>query len=280
MAKIGHGVAVALGSSRGFDRWSLTNVVRGAANGTVSAHAWCRLGDITADQFAELADLVDDFRAEVRVTNRQNLVLRDLTEDQLPALYERLARLDMARPGAELSRDIVSCPGADTCNLAVTQSRGLAKAIGDALEAEGLAEVGGVRLNISGCMNSCGQHHTADLGFFGVERRAHGRPVPGYQLLLGGHLGREQVHFGHKALRLPAKAVPKAAVRVLSRFTEQRHGGEAFGSWLERVGGASAVAAWLDDLAGIPSPEEGPEFYVDYDEAVPFKADVGTSECA
>ena len=115
----------------------------------------------------------------------------------------------MAQPGAELARDVVACPGADTCNLAVTQSRGLAKAIGEALEEEGLAEVGGVRINISGCTNSCGQHHVADIGFFGAERRAHGRSAPGYQMLLGGYVGQEQIHFGEKALRLPAKNAPE-----------------------------------------------------------------------
>ena len=99
----------------------------------------------------------------------------------------------MAEPGAELARDVVACPGADTCNLAVTQSRGLADAIGEALETAGLAEVDGVRTNISGCTNSCGQHHIADIGFFGAERRAHGRSAPGYQLLLGGYVGDEQI---------------------------------------------------------------------------------------
>ena len=102
----------------------------------------------------------------------------------------------MAEPGAELSRDIVSCPGADTCNLAVTQSRGLADAISARLAEEGLAEVGGIRTNISGCTNSCGQHHIADIGFSGAERRAHGKPAPGYTMLLGGYVGETQIHFG------------------------------------------------------------------------------------
>ncbi len=141
----------------------------------------------------------------------------------------------MAQPGAELARDVVACPGADTCNLAVTQSRGLADAIGGALEEAGLADIGGVRVNISGCTNSCGQHHISDIGFFGAERRAHGRSAPGYQMLLGGHVGQIQVEFGQKALRLPAKAVPEATVRVVRRFAAERQAGEAFPDWLTRV---------------------------------------------
>ncbi len=206
-------------------------------------------------------------------------MLRGLTEDRLPDLHRRLDELGMAQPGAELSRDIVSCPGADTCNLAVTQSRGLAKAIGEALEVEGLAEVGGVRLNISGCMNSCGQHHVADIGFFGVERRGHGLSLPGYQMLLGGHLGQEKVQFGDKALRLPAKAVPEATVRVLRRFTAERAAGEPFRAWLERVGGARAVAAELGDLDHVPTPDDDPSYFIDFDEAEPFKKEIGASEC-
>ncbi|MGH9284215.1 MAG: nitrite/sulfite reductase, partial [Acidimicrobiales bacterium] len=186
---MGWGTSVTFRHRDPYGRWSDANVVRGAAKGTVSAYAFARLGDITSAQFRALADIQRDLGVELRVTNRQNVVFRGLTEDQVPVLYERLAPLGMAEPGAELARDVVSCPGADTCNLAVTQSRGLADDIGRSLEEAGLAEVGGVRINISGCTNACGQHHVADIGFFGVERRAHGRPAPGYQLLLGGHLG-------------------------------------------------------------------------------------------
>ncbi len=274
------GTPVTLGALSDYDRWVEANVVRGAANGTVSAYAWCELGDVTSSQFRAVASIIRGFDVDVRVTNRQNLVLRDLSEEQLPALYERLVAADMARPGAELSRDVVACPGADTCNLAVTQSRGLASAIGAALDEAGLAEVGGLRVNISGCTNSCGQHHTSDIGFFGAERRAHGQSAPGYQMLLGGYVGQERIHFGKKALRLPAKNAAEATVRVVSRFAGERAAGERFIDWLERSGGASGVAAGLKDLDEFPTPDEGPEFYVDYDETGPYVAEIGESECA
>lgn len=280
VSKIGQGVSVAIGGSTAYGRWVDANVVRGVANGTVSAYAWCELGDVTAQQFHGLAAVVRELGVDIRVSNRQNFVLRGLTEDQLPTLFERLEALGMAEAGAELTRDVVSCPGADTCSLAVTQSRGLAKAIGEALEAEGLAEIGGVRVNISGCMNSCGQHHIADIGFFGAERRAHGETAPGYQMLLGGYVGQEQVHFGDKALRLPAKTAAEATVRVLRRYVEERSARESFRSWMERVGGAGEIAAGLADLGTFPTPADDPSFYVDYDETAPFVVDVGMSECA
>ena len=277
---MGHGVPVAITRRDPFERWDDANVVRGAAKGTVSAIAYARLGDVTSAQFRALAAIQREMGLEVRLTNRQNVAFRGLTEEQLPALYRRLDAIGMAEPGAELVRDVVTCPGADTCNLAVTQSRGLGAAIGDKLEEEGLAEVGGLRINISGCTNSCGQHHTSDIGFFGAERRAHGRSAPGYQMLLGGYVGDERIHFGDKALRLPAKNAPDAAVRVVRRFSDERTAGESFRDWMDRAGGAKAIAAGLKELDVFPAPEDGPEYYVDYDETGPYEAEVGAGECA
>ena len=280
ISDVGQGVAVALTPRDPYQRWVATSVIRGSANGSVSAVAYAALGDVTSSQFRALASIQRELGSDVRLSNRQNVVFRGLTDAQLPVLYARLEAIGMARPGAELARDVVACPGSDTCNIAVTQSRGLAAAIGEELEAEGLAEVSGVRINISGCTNSCGQHHAADIGFFGAERRAHGQAAPGYQMLLGGYVGQEQIYFGEKALRLPAKAAPKAAARVIRRFHEERTSGEAFRSWMDRVGGATAVAAGLKDLDVFPSPAEAPDFYVDYGETGPFVAEVGDSECA
>src|SRR5438105_12307704 len=263
-----------------YGRWEDANVVRGNAKATVSAYAYARLGDITSAQFRALAAIQRDFGADVRVTNRQNVVFRDLTEEQLPTLFARLDVIGMAQPGAELARDVVRCPGADTCNLAVTQSRGLAADIGRALEEAGLSEVGGVRVNISGCTNSCGQHHVADIGFLGVERRAHGQAAPGYQLQLGGRVGQMEVEFGAKTMRLPAKATAEATVRLVRRFAGERAAGEEFGQWLDRVGGPKAVADDLKELDHFPAPDERPDFYIDYDETGPYSAEVGAGECA
>jgi sulfite reductase (ferredoxin) len=263
-----------------YQKWELGNVVRGRANGTVSAYAWARLGDITGDQFRGLAQIQRDFGVEIRITTRQNFALRGLTEEQLPELHERLSAISMAQAGAELARDVVSCPGADTCNLAVTQSRGLAADIGDALENAGLAEVGGVRINISGCTNSCGQHHIADIGFLGIERRAHGRAAPGYHMELGGRVGDMEIEFAQKAAKLPAKRASEAVVRVVGQFAGERDAGETFGSWLARAGGAAAVGKTLKDLDEFPTPEEAPDYYIDFDETGPYVAEIGESECA
>ena len=280
VSQVGQSTLINFTSSDPFRRWENASVIRGAANGTVSAIAYAPLGDITASQFRALANIQRHFKSDVRLSNRQNVVFRSLQPSQMRELYDMLDAIGMAQPGAELARDVVACPGADTCSIAVTQSRGLAKAIGEKLEEEGLAEVGGVRINISGCTNSCGQHHASDIGFFGAERRAHGKSLPGYQMLLGGYVGEEQIHFGEKALRLPAKAAPEAVARVVRRFAAERNAAETFQGWLARSGGAIAVADGLRDLDDIPLPDNAPDFFVDYDETGPFSGEVGDSECA
>ncbi|MFM8553311.1 MAG: nitrite/sulfite reductase [Acidimicrobiales bacterium] len=280
VSEIGQGVRVSLSSRDPYQRWVDASVVKGTLDGKVSVVAHAPLGDITADQFRALAAIQRRFGADVRLSNRQNVVFRSLDPSVVRDIHDALAAIEMALPGAELSRDVVSCPGADTCNIAVTQSRGLAKAIGDRLEEEGLAEVGGVRINISGCSNSCGQHHASDIGLFGAERRAHGRPIPGYQLLLGGYVGEEKIHFGQKALRLPARNAPEGVARVVRRFADERAPGESFRGWMDRAGGATAVAEGLRDLDHVPAPDDAPEFFVDYDETAPFVPEVAESECA
>jgi sulfite reductase beta subunit-like hemoprotein len=280
VSQVGQSTIINFTSSDPFRRWENASVIRGAANGTVSAIAYAPLGDITSAQFRALANIQRHFKSDVRLSNRQNVVFRSLQPSQMRELYDMLDAIGMARPGAELARDVVACPGADTCNIAVTQSRGLADAIGQKLEEEGLAEVGGVRINISGCTNSCGQHHASDIGFFGVERRAHGQSLPGYQMLLGGYVGDEQIHFGEKALRVPAKAAPEAVARVVRRFAGERDAAETFQAWLARSGGAVAVADGLRDLDEIPMPDVAPDFFVDFGETGPFSGEVGESECA
>ena len=188
----------------------------------------------------------------------------------------------MAEPGAELARDVVACPGADTCNLAVTQSRGLADAIGAALEEAGLADVGGVRTNISGCTNCCGQHHIADIGFYGAERRAHGQSGPG---LPDAARRLRRPGARSSSARRPCacrpRHAPEATVRVVGRFADERQAGEAFRGWLERVGrrqGASPPTSRTSTSS--PRPTSAPDFYVDFGETGPYVAEIGESECA
>ena len=250
-------------------------------SGTVSAVAYSRLGDITADQFRALADIQRDFELDIRITNRQNFALRDLNEADVRPLYDRLNDIGMAEAGAELARDVVSCPGADTCNLAVTQSRGLAAAIGDALEDAGLAEVPGVRvehLRLHEQLRPAPhlRHRVLRARAPGARTRRARLPDAARRAPRRHEVRvRREGHQGAGQERARSGRAGRAAAS-----TRSARPGETFQTWLARSGGAKGVGDTLTDLDHFPTPDVGPEFYVDYDETGPYVAEVGDGECA
>ncbi len=206
-------------------------------------------------------------------------MFRDVPADRLATLWAGLADLDLVRPLAEKSGDVVSCPGAETCNLALTASRGLGEAISRRLETDGLDTVEGVRINISGCPNSCGQHQAWDLGFSGLAvRDADGNEGPGYRIYVGGHIEDGGAKYGDYVTKVPAKHAPTAASRILSRFRDERRGDEAVWQWYGRVGKAE-LKAFLVDLTALPSKAEDPSYYVDLGNSSSFEVILGQSEC-
>ena len=170
-----------------------------------------------------------------RTTQRQNLVVRDLRPGDVPLLFDLLHRLGLEQSGAERARNVVACPGAETCNLALTASRGVADATIDALVAAGLGDVP-LSINVSGCPNSCGQQQMADIGLSGQVRRVGTDEAPGYRILLGGRVTEGGARFGKYVAKAPAKRTPEAVVAVVRRFDAERTAGERFGDWVDRVG--------------------------------------------
>ena len=188
------------------------------------------LGDITAGQMRVLALLARAYGdGTVRVTVDQNLVLRWVRSGQVPGLYRRLAAAGLGLPGAGTITDVTSCPGAESCRLAVTQSRGLATAHRNqpAGAARGsCARRPDVRIKISGCPNGCGQHHVATIGFQGSIRKLGDRVVPQYFMTLGGGAGPDGATFGRLTAKIPARRVPEAVERMLRLYEEERTPGE------------------------------------------------------
>ena len=140
-------------------------------------------------------------------------------------LYRRLAAAGLGLPGAGTITDVTSCPGAESCRLAVTQSRGLARLIGDNLEqqpAKLLRDVSDVRIKISGCPNGCGQHHVAPIGFQGSIRKVGDRVVPQYFVMIGGGAGQQAASFGRLTAKIPARRVPEAVDRLLRLYQDER----------------------------------------------------------
>jgi sulfite reductase (ferredoxin) len=206
-----------------------------------------------------------------------------VSEADLPALYADLKAARLAQAGAGTIVDIVSCPGTDTCKLGISSSRGLAAELRSRLLAKGYeldAAIRGLHIKISGCFNSCGQHHIADLGFYGVSRNKNGYTVPHFQLVLGGQWQENAGAYGLAIGAVPSKHVPEAVDRITSRYLAERQGEESFYSYAKCIGKA-ALKAIIDDLTFVPSHEAEPGLYVDWSDAREYTiGDIGIGECA
>jgi sulfite reductase (NADPH) hemoprotein beta-component len=240
------------------------------------------LGDITAGQMRALALLARAYSdGTVRVTVDQNLVLRWVRSGQVPGLYRRLAAAGLARAGAGTIHDVTSCPGAETCRLAVTQSRGLARIIESNLqEQSALASAASdVKIKISGCPNGCGQHHVAAIGFQGSIRKVGDRVVPQYFMMLGGGAGTDGASFGRLTAKIPARRIPAAVDRMIQLYKDEREAGETATAFFHRVDPARARAA-VADLEKLAIDEAVPSDFVDPGEDAAFNPEVFDGECS
>ncbi len=262
----------------GFTRWRSANVVAQRQRGRYSAHATVPMGDLTAGQFRALAEASAQFGITWRTTVRQNLVARDLLAGDLPRLYALLRDARLGNADVDSAADVLSCPGTETCNLALTASRGAATAIIDALAAAGLGDVP-LTINVSGCPNSCAQPQMADIGLTGHVRRVGRHEAPGYRILLGGGAGPDGVRFGRYVARVPAKRVPEAAVALAGRYSREREAGEGFGTWVLRTG-LVELGAWLGQFDDKRTREQAPDLYTDWGGSEEFEVILGRSECA
>ena len=182
------------------------------------------LGDFTAPQARAIADIARRYVGEstgIRFTVDQNLLLRWVPDAKLPDMYADLAAIGMGDPGAETIVDVTSCPGTDTCKLGIAASRGLAGTLRSHLTAKGIeydSPLTNLHIKVSGCFNSCGQHHVSDIGFYGVTRKRNGYSVPHFHLILGGKWQENAGAFGLPIIPIPSKAVPEALDRVLDFY--------------------------------------------------------------
>lgn len=262
-----------------FREWLRTNVRPQKLPGHFTVTIKLPLGDITARQLRALADLARRFTREtVRTTVEQNLVLRWVSGADLSELYAALIAAHLAEAGAGGLGDIVSCPGTDTCKLGISASRGLARELRSRLQpglAAQPAELRQLHLKISGCFNSCGQHHISDLGFYGVSRKSGGYAVPHFQLVLGGEWEHNAGAYGAAVMALPSKHVPAAVERLTARYHAERQPEENFAAFTRRLGRAE-LKKMLDDLARPPAGD-----FSDWGDPREYSLeDMGTGECA
>ena len=272
----------------GYLSWRSTSIVEQKATeavtdghpGFVAAYIRLDLGDITSVQMRALGRIADEIGdGTVRLTIDQNILLPWVDRRSVPALYARLEAAGLARLDLHTVRDVTSCQGADTCNLAVTSSRSVASAITARLEAEGLGATGDAAktlIKVSGCPNSCGQHHIADLGFHGGAKNTGDGAVPVYQLHLGGGVDERGARFGRQVVKIVARRVPDAVVRLLHFYEKERTAGESPAAFFERVDGKRVVAALGDVVTAAPTAGE----HADIGETAGFLVHTGEGECA
>jgi sulfite reductase beta subunit-like hemoprotein len=273
----------------GYLAWRASNVKAQSQDGYSAVYVRLPLGDVTSAQLRVVADAAETFGdGTVWTSAEQNLVLRFVPDGDLRALHAALAPHDLARAGSGELLDVTSCPGADSCNLAVTTSRGLGRAIERTLDevqaqggarAEALVLAKDALIKISGCPHSCGRHHIADMGFHGAARKIGGRAMPVYQLHLGGGVDERGARFGAQIVKIPAKRVPAAVVRFIDRFATDRRGTESFREYLVRLT-PDEVKTITRDLADIDPAVAKEDEYVDFDAQNGFVIETKDGECA
>jgi sulfite reductase beta subunit-like hemoprotein len=263
-------------------RWGATNVKAQRQEGFAVVLVRLRLGDITAGQVRALAALANAYGdGSVRLTVDQNIFLRWVRHDAIDELFARLAVIGLAEPDAATIADVTSCPGAESCKLAVTQSRGLGRLLGDKLSArQDLVDVAAeASIKISGCPNGCGQHHIATLGFQGSVRKVDGRAIPQYFVMVGGGVGPDGASFARLAAKVPARRVDRALERLLEWYVRDRRPDESAPAFFRRAQ-VSDVKRLLADLEAFDPNDAGEDDYVDLAETLAFVPEVGEGECA
>ena len=216
---------IVIEDTKAFEAWKATNVFKQKQNGLVAIGIKVRLGDFSTEKARALAGLIKKYAGdELRFTLRQNILLRHIPEAALSFFYTELDKLGFARPGYETTTDITACPGTDTCNLGIASSTGIADKLEDVLVAEYPEYLNNkeITIKISGCMNACGQHNMAHIGFQGMSVRTPDKLVaPALQVLLGGGvLGNGQGRFADKVIKIPSKRGPQALRAILDDYKE------------------------------------------------------------
>jgi sulfite reductase (ferredoxin) len=268
----------------GFDAWRATNVYEQRQPGYCVVTVALPLGDLTSRQLRRLADIARRYVGDaVRTTVEQNIALRWVREVDLPALYADLTAIGLGAPGAQTIVDVTACPGTDTCKLGIASSRGLASELRRRLTAKTVeldAAVRGLHIKLSGCFNSCGQHHIADLGFYGVSRNIGGYQVPHFQVVLGGKWEDNASAYGLAIGAIPSKNIPAVVDRLTERFVRERQGAERFQEFCQRIG-KKALKEMLDEFTKVPAHGDDPSYYSDWGDPREFTTgDMGTGECA
>jgi sulfite reductase beta subunit-like hemoprotein len=266
-------------SSPDFAEWRKTNAMAQKQKGYSIVTVTIPQGNLTGDQMRGLADISDQAAdGYLRFSMNQNAIFGWVPDSALKRVYGALQKLNLADGGADEISDPITCPGAYSCNLGITKTMGLGPAIIAAVAQETDPQIRKMRINASGCPNSCGQHWIGDIGFYGNARKIVGadgvkREVPYYQMLLGGN----GVEFGIAVQSMPARLAPTAVKRVLEHFKQNRQEGETFRAYVMRF----KVETFREMTADLTKPPmDVPEMFRDWGDDIDYSLTLGRGECA
>ncbi|MET1257849.1 HEPN domain-containing protein [Flagellimonas sp. DF-77] len=261
--------------------WKSNNVIPQKQQGYVAIGVKVLLGDFYTDKARQLANLVKQYAAsEIRLSLRQNILIPHVKEAMLPWFFQELDKLGFADPGYNKALDITACPGTDTCNLGIASSTGIAAKLESVIKEEYPSYVNNPDLviKISGCMNACGQHNMAHIGFQGMSIRTKDKLVaPGLQVLLGGgNHGNGRATFADKVVKIPSKRGPEALRLILDDY-ESNGRGLGFEEYYAEKGEAYfyELLKHLSNVDNLVTDD-----FIDWGNAERYKKEIGIGECA
>jgi sulfite reductase (ferredoxin) len=264
-----------------YEQWLATNVFEQKQEGFYGVYIKVPVGDIPSDTARKLVAVLTPLVAdEIRITQNQGLLLKYVRKEALPALYNGLTELDLSAPGFDSLADVTTCPGTDTCNLGISNSMTLSKVLEDVIynEYEDFIYNREIKIKISGCMNSCGQHGLAHIGFHGSSLKAGTRVLPSVQVLLGGGTVGDGVgRAAEKVIKVPAKRATHVLRAVLNDYKANSIQDETFHNYYDRQG-KDYFYQLLKPLANLETLTE--DEFVDWGHQETFATAIGVGECA
>ena len=273
--------AVSIEDQSAFNSWKQSNVFAQKQTGLFAIGIKVRLGDFYTDKARILADLIKEYaQDELRLTIRQGILIRGVQEALLPFFYEKLSELGFADIGYDSTLDITSCPGTDTCNLGIASSTGLARELENTLRNEFPKYVHNkdISIKISGCMNACGQHSIAQIGFYGMSMKKGALVIPAFQVLLGGGtLGDGNGRFADKVIKIPSKKGPDALRILINDYEDNRNNENTFNEYYLKKG-KSHFYNLLKPLADISEVDK--DIFIDWGHSESYIKAIGVGECA
>jgi sulfite reductase beta subunit-like hemoprotein len=279
-----HAYASPNGDSRAFDHFLDSNVAGQRQSGFSTVEVKVRRGDLTPEQLRGLAEIMRCYSGGyARTTVHQNIVLRWVRNESAYEVWRALSQLGLGDAGANEISDVVSCPGTDSCKLGITSSMGLNQAIQDRIVAMQLSDplTRRIHIKMSGCPNGCGQHHIADIGFYGASIKVGEHSIPAYIPHVGGVYEGGEVRYGQRLkARLPAKRVAEAVDRWVRFYESERADGEPFRAFVDRVGAEEFELKVKDLTLPIEFNLENMNHFIDFNREVPFVVQRGEGECA